>query len=359
MGMMSIPRVVAVLATLMVCAPAEAQQRQARNAGARRLAAGKARAKRAPQPRKPRRLRLLTPDGPTKFLETANGSAEVIESGSTFYTVAQDENGDLSYGNIALSTPFGQSAVVRRGKRLRHEIEIGRERYLVAERDDGEVIYKNSKGESSIGSPRSPTGRRLTEYGPVKDLETATGVVEGVDQVFQQVVELESGGYELKDIRAYTPFGYSEVVPVRGGRLRHQIVVFGERFLVGENESGQVVYKNTKGDLFVGTPKNRNGRILTPRGPARDMDTALGVVEVVGEGTDVERLTVSEDGDVEYAGGAQISTPYGYSQVVERGKRLSNEITISGRRFVVGQDDSGVIFYRNSKGKVFRGAPRI
>lgn len=312
--------------------------------------------------------RRLTQHGVPFLVETATGKREMVETGDhhVHKTVTWRAGHEPKLSTATLDTPYGRSKVVERDGVLRHELKIGDEVYLVDQRKDGAIVYRDARGHfyGPGRTLRAANGRRQTQYGPVRTLTLATGPVDVVmkNGTYMAVGLLTDGKLPLLELPSFTVHGTAKVVE-RSGRLRFELKVGKQRYLVGTDAEKKTVFRDARGRMFREKELlSSDDRPQTRYGPAEEMETATGRRHVViarKQYDHSKRIRQDKPYYVSPADGyssrtreADLETPYGMSRIVRVGGRLRHQIRIGDETYLVGASKGGFVL-RDRTGQEF------
>ena len=333
----------------------------------------------------PRRARaLVTSQGTTRALVTPDGRQDVLEldqpngdgsSTKTYQIVHKAPQGShrgLEFQSVSpVYTPFGASKLVVKARRLHHEVTVFDRPYRVTARPDGSLEYRDVRGKKFEGAPRVG-GHILAPEGLSRTLTTREGRHEvlslespGDTTARYRIVKVTGGHLSYEDLYPNeTPYGTSRMVE-SGGRLRDLVELDKVVYDVTRTPAASYVYTGPDGKKHVDAVRVA-GNIVTPRGVTRPMQTANGrrdVLTIESRPNDPQsrayEVVTSDKGSLRYDRIHPISTPFGATSLVEDKGRIVQRLDLHGHRFEVDTNASGQSRYKNERGNVFVGAPRI
>ncbi len=331
----------------------------------------------------PKARSIVTPKGVTRSLVTPDGRLDILEitepthDGTKVSFQAVTRSGEaLSYDPLrSVSTPFGKARPAVTGDRLHHEITIAGHRYRVTAHQDRIIEYRDERGRRFEGAPRID-GALLTPEGPTRSLVTRDGkrdvVVEGPDPAANgasavrryQVAKVVKSQLEYKRVEPLeTPYGSTKLVE-SGGRLLDQIEVRGVVYDVSKTPGGSFI--------FVGPDRKKHNEVIragrgivTHDGPTRPMETPSGRRDVLtlqtkdGAPTEDHAFVTAGPGTMQVERVAGLYTQVGHTTpIVEKG-RLIQSIELAGKRFEVSLNSDGIARFKDERGKISFGVPRI
>ncbi len=326
----------------------------------------------------------VSPHGVTRSLITADGRREILETSepthdgnAMSYHAVTRSGAALQYDELrSVSTPFGKAKLAVDGERLQHEITIVGRRFRVTLHHDGGLEYRDERGRRFEGAPRVD-GALVTPEGPTRSLITREGkkdvvVVEprpdgsGYAALRQyRIAKVANGHLEYAPLEIFeTPYGYAKLVESRG-RLLDQIEARGVVYNVSRTPGGSFIFVGPDGKRHFDVIREGRG-LVTPDGITRPVSTASGRRDLLtvatknGEGTTLEHAFIAPTPGsftVERVDGLQTqvgpTTP-----IVEKG-RLVQRIELGGRRFEVTLNQDGHERFKDERGNIFVGAPRV
>jgi hypothetical protein len=312
---------------------------------------------------------IVTPEGVTQTLKTAQGEREVLvgeSNGSPSYRIVTENQGQLGYSPVThLPTPYGAAwAVVDKGE-LHHYLEHDGQRYRVTGQHGG-LVYHGPRGSHEGAIFDGP--HILTPYGATRTMRTPEGMREVVVRksswdptTYYDVVEVRGQPVYLNISPISTPYGIAQPV-VSGDRLIHEVEIDGHKYEAREVAGGGHRYLDERGTEHAGTIRVGQ-HLLTPLGLTTTLQLRDGTHEVLvrrdpsASTAKYKLVRLGTNGESSYRELDGLATPYGRAEVAEKDGVLRRTVTWQGKTYDVDRDDPehGVRFI-DEHGNVQRGA---
>jgi hypothetical protein len=314
---------------------------------------------------------IVTPEGVTQTLQTAEGEREVLvneSKGSAAYRAVSESNGQLGYSPISyIPTPYGTANLVVDKGKVRHVLEFQGQRYRVT-RGPGNLIYSGPRGAQQgaiFVGPHIETTAGLT-----RTMRTPAGTRE-------VVVRNDMNGspsYQIVEVRGQpsyspltyinTPYGNAQVI-AEGDRLFHQVEIDKHKYEVRPTPGGGYQFLDEHGTEHKGTIRVGE-HLRTPAGLTTTLRLRDGAHEVLvtnriyrsalDPAFEYQIVRLGERGESLYEKFDGLVTPYGRAKVEEKDGVLRRTLTWQGKTYDVDPDPEHGMRFIDEHGNVQRGA---